>query len=510
MSTTASRDKGKARDASHLNCQRCNQPILLDPAIANLSPSTFSLITSALPSTSSQSALSPADKLAALPPASQPGARIWAAANGFASRHQAHHNVAESFVLLSDSVMHPTPSLSAGPSSGQNPSPALAANLHAILSSRTPISHPLCTECTAMLQSELQRELEELTRERDAYLAFEKGIAKNRDSLRSRRRAESETLGEHDLEGTEEEWQALHRRKRELDGEEEALKKVLVEKEKQLAKMRQEEERVKLEEEEMKREEDAFLLRHSALHSERKALVNKLHSARTHLLLSQRLLHHLETTNVYNDAFQIGHVPDASGKNGLTVGTINGLRLGGRPMADWDEINAAWGLVALCIDRIAVKVGCTFERYKIMPLASFSRIEELPPNKAVYELYASSDLSPARLLQNRRFNYGLVALLDVLKQLVDFGRHHDRGWGVGNIEIRKDRINGHSIRLPGISAMQMPALPSMSIMGLGATLSTETNDGSGDEQWTKACRGVLAVLKRILVVESEADRAGRA
>ena len=81
--------------------------------------------------------------------------------------------------------------------------------------------------------------------------------------------------------------------------------------------------------------------------------------------MSQRLLSHLETTNVYNDAFQIGHVPlDASpaGRSGLTVGTMNGLRLGGRPLVEWDEINAAWGLVALCIDRMAAKVGCTFER----------------------------------------------------------------------------------------------------------------------------------------------------
>ncbi len=44
-----------------------------------------------------------------------------------------------------------------------------------------------------------------------------------------------------------------------------------------------------------------------------------------------------------------------------TVGTINGLRLGGRPWVDWPEINAALGLVALCIDRIAAKVGCAFE-----------------------------------------------------------------------------------------------------------------------------------------------------
>jgi beclin 1 len=107
-----------------------------------------------------------------------------------------------------------------------------------------------------------------------------------------------------------------------------------------------------------------FLLSHAELSADLKHLDNSLSSAKTRLLLSQSLLSHLETTNVYNDAFQIGHVPldpTAVGRGGLTVGTINGLRLGGRPVVDWEEINAAWGLVALCIDRIAVKVGCEFE-----------------------------------------------------------------------------------------------------------------------------------------------------
>lgn len=61
----------------------------------------------------------------------------------------------------------------------------------------------------------------------------------------------------------------------------------------------------------------------------------------------------------------------------------------------------------------------------------------------------------------------------------------------------------------------MPALPSMSVMGFGtsSTSAKDTKDrndrdtGTGEEQWTRACRAVLAVLKRMLVVESEADRA---
>lgn len=105
-----------------------------------------------------------------------------------------------------------------------------------------------------------------------------------------------------------------------------------------------------------------FLLSHALLQTSQNHLRAALHTAQTHLLVSQSLLAHLESANVYNDAFQIGHVPlHPNDKGSITVGTINGLRLGGRPVVEWDEINAGWGLVGLCIDRVGVKVECTFE-----------------------------------------------------------------------------------------------------------------------------------------------------
>jgi beclin 1 len=67
-------------------------------------------------------------------------------------------------------------------------------------------------------------------------------------------------------------------------------------------------------------------------------------------------------------------------------------------------------------------------RYKIIPLGSFSRIEELPRNS--YDLYYSTEFT--QVLQTRKFNHGLVALLDCLRQLVEHGSGRD--WGKGNIE----------------------------------------------------------------------------
>ncbi|EIW72438.1 hypothetical protein TREMEDRAFT_66889 [Tremella mesenterica DSM 1558] len=462
-----------------LVCQQCHQPLHLDPSLSSLTPSQYSLITSALPSPSGPSPLSPTAKLSSLPSSSRQSASIWATANGLEPPNK---GVAESFVLLSESAVTPSPAL-------VSPGPVSASHLHALLSSRTPISHPLCLDCAGLLQSELARQREDLAKERDGYIAFERGLS------RASRKAEKSTgdkrdekgLGEYGLEGDDKEWEELMRKKVELQGEETRLIKLLQEKEKVLESVREEEERIKVEKAEMDREEDEFLLSHLSLTRTMTKLTSARGTAKTQHLLASTLLQHLESTNVYNDAFLIGHVP-LSGNAGMTVGTINGLRLGGRPVVEWEEINAAWGLVALCLDRIAVKVGCVFEGYKIIPLGSFSRIDALPPSKASFELYGSTDLSlsPARLLHNRRFNLALIAFLDLLKQLLSHGWKLSRSW---------DKIAGYSIKLPSLT------------MGMGSMMGFNNDDHSGGEdQWTRACRGVLVVLKRILILESESER----
>lgn len=105
----------------------------------------------------------------------------------------------------------------------------------------------------------------------------------------------------------------------------------------------------------------------------------------------------LSRTNVYNDAFCIGH-------DGV-FGTINGLRLGRVPNVpvELSEINAAWGMTVLLLNTIARKVGFSFERYaywscpshqtygssfswKLVPMGSFSKIERIGGDKASYEL----------------------------------------------------------------------------------------------------------------------------
>lgn len=120
----------------------------------------------------------------------------------------------ESFVLLQDSVLHniPSPSATSRPavspasnvlSKGPQPSPPPSARsqtepeqpnpapishhlrsttrLFNSLTTRADIDHPLCAECTQILLSSLQKQLDEIKKERDGYIAFEKELKKERE-----------------------------------------------------------------------------------------------------------------------------------------------------------------------------------------------------------------------------------------------------------------------------------------------------------------------------------------
>jgi beclin len=116
----------------------------------------------------------------------------------------------ESFVLLQGSVIQnippPTPSprskkmsspksrMASQPlaspqqseSDQPNPSPLShhlrsTLRLFNLLSTRTDIDHPLCAECTQILLTHLQRQLDETKKERDGYIAFEKEVRKEKE-----------------------------------------------------------------------------------------------------------------------------------------------------------------------------------------------------------------------------------------------------------------------------------------------------------------------------------------
>jgi beclin len=261
----------------------------------------------------------------------------------------------ESFVILQDSAIHNIPSHVSFPSqirkspSGEpgattsrkelppedvnhvNPPPVshhLRSTQHLLnlISSRTDVDHPLCAECTHILLSALTRQLDETKKERDGYVAFEREAKKEKERekegltpqeaqrriarLKEEERSAIEQLreAEHEHDQLAEELRSLELEEKALEEEEEeyvfvSLTRVLLPKPFSLPHR-------------FWRSYNAHLLRSSDQSS-------GLASLRATYAADSATLERLERTNVYNDAFCIGH-------DGV-FGTINNLRLGRVP-----------------------------------------------------------------------------------------------------------------------------------------------------------------------------------
>ncbi|CAK5281515.1 unnamed protein product [Mycena citricolor] len=448
---------------------------LLDGSLADLAPSAYDMIVSSLPPPSTRMNADPASQSKA----TQASRIAWEKANATSSpSHRPQGKPPqpllpnESFVLLQDSIVRTIPSPappviskkrasfsrnSSDPAAvpfrsedaePPNPSPLShhlrsSARLFNALSSRTEIDHPLCAECTQILLGSLQRHLDETKRERDGYLAFEKEVRKERErESQGMSKEEAERKIErlkHDELLTIDQLKAAEHERLELE----------------------EELRVLEEEEKLVEEEEArFWHAHNDQLISAEQVSSQLATVRAAYAADSATLEKLERTNVYNDAFCIGH-------DGV-FGTINGLRLGRVPTVsvEWAEINAAWGQSLLLLYTLGRKLDCTFENYRLVPMGSFSRIERTSADKASYELYSSGNLNMLQLLHNRRFDLAMVAFLECLKQIMDYIKSQDP-----NVEfphqIIKDKIGDVSVKLKF----------------------------NQDEAWTRSLRHVLLALK---------------
>ena len=202
-----------------------NGPKQIDGSLADLAPSAYDMIVATLPSTPHKSSRSdsidpPSESKAAWQRSkastpSKPNSSLSPRTAGKQAQRVAPN---ESFVLLQDSIIKHIPSQTSSSSSPTrlkkvtskpqssapneasvdqslsrtveqdhaNPSPLShhlrsTARLFNLLSTRTEIDHPLCAECTQILLTNLQRQLDETKKERDGYIAFEKEVRKERE-----------------------------------------------------------------------------------------------------------------------------------------------------------------------------------------------------------------------------------------------------------------------------------------------------------------------------------------
>ncbi|KAF8650425.1 hypothetical protein AX16_005229 [Volvariella volvacea WC 439] len=482
-------------------CQQCKEPLQLDVSLVDLAPSAYDMIINNLPTHAVSRPPTEAQGLEKVI-APQEAKQAWLQSKAYFDESPARLPQqlsrvgipsTESFVLLQDSIIGKPiapPSLPSSATStstysqpesiqtsnsysypklsnprAQRVSPkqqinkneaevdgssALPPNLRSnlrlfnILSAKTDVEHPLCAECTQLLLTALQKQLDEIKKERDGYIAFDKEVRK-----------EKERSGQSLLK--EEVFKQLER----LQAEEEAAIEQLKEAERDRQQLDEELKALESAEKTLEYEEAEFWRTHNAHLLAAEHQGSQLASLRAAYAADAATLEKLERTNVYNDAFCIGH-------DGV-FGTINGLRLGRTPSVpvDWSEVNAAWGQTLLLLFTIARKIDYQFEHYRLVPMGSFSRIEKTTSgDKATYELYGSGEMHFGRLLHNRRFDIAMVAFLDCLKHVIDHIKSQDPNVDFPH-QIVRDKIGDVSIKL----------------------------QFNQEEVWTRALRHVLLALK---------------
>ncbi|KAF7729025.1 autophagy protein 6 [Apophysomyces ossiformis] len=327
----------------------------------------------------------------------------------------------------------------------------VANRLFDVMSSKSSVDHPMCQECTDMLLESLERQLDDVSRERDCYIDFLKKVKDSRINMQEeealRKEVEELKLAQQEaaeeLKKMQEEREALARETKALEVEMKAL-----------------DER----EEKFWEKCNEYQLRLQTFQNERDSINLKYdHDVKQY--------ERLQKTVVYNDAFNISH--DGP------FGTINGFRLGrlsSHPV-EWNEINAAWGQTLLLLYTVANKLKFQFQTYRLVPMGSFSRVEKIDGDSVLaYELYGSGDFGLNRMFLNRRFDHAMVAILNCLKQLTDFAEERDRSLRLP-YRINKDKIGELSIRL----------------------------QFNQDELWTKALKYMLTNMKWILAFASRAN-----
>lgn len=262
----------------------------------------------------------------------------------------------------------------------------IKAFLFDVMTGQSTVDHPLCEECTDSLLNQLDDQLKITEEECKDYRNFLEKLENNGDTT-------DESQLDDELKQLRAEEATLREQLHKVESEHEVVKKE-IQREKEIArKLEEEEERYWKEYNEYKRQVQE-------LDDEQKRVDNQLKYA-------QAQLDKLKKTNVFNATFHIWH----SGH----FGTINNFRLGRLPSVpvEWSEINAAWGQTVLLLHSLAKKMNLTFQRYRLVPYGNHSYLESLTDKSKELPLYASGGF---RFFWDAKFDQAMVAFLDCLQQ----------------------------------------------------------------------------------------------
>ncbi|KAG4989105.1 hypothetical protein JHK85_032088 [Glycine max] len=277
--------------------------------------------------------------------------------------------------------------------SGFNSTITVLTRAFEIATTQTQVEQPLCLDCMRILSDKLDKEVEDVNRDIEAYEACLKRLeGEARDLL-----SEADFLKE----------------KLKIEEEERRLEAVIEETERQNAEVNAELRELELKSSRFNELEERYVFL-CTLTEERDAILAKIEVSQAHLELLKR-------TNVLNDAFPISHDGE--------FGTINNFRLGRLPKipVEWDEINAAWGQACLLLHTM-----CQYFRPKFQ--------------------YPLSPFGPVNLFWSTRYDKAMTLFLACLKDFADFAKSKDQENNIPPekcfklpYKIENDKVENYSI-----------------------------------------------------------------
>lgn len=280
----------------------------------------------------------------------------------------------------------------------------VASGLFDIISGNTEINHPLCEECTDALLDIMDQHFRMIEDDCLHYKLYLEKLNKE---------------GDYDI-------QTLTRELEELCKEETRLSEELKSCEEEERCVKDDIAKAEADKEQIENDEDRFWKQYNKYSRDLFCLEDEYRSTEYQLNYAQFHLDRLKKTNVFNTTFHIWHKGH--------FGTINNFRLGRLPSApvDWSEINAAWGQTTLLLVALARKSNLTFQKYRLVPYGSHSYVEVLADHKEL-PLYGSGGF---RFLLNPKFDSAMVAFLDCLQQ---FKEEVEKGKSGFNLPYRMEK-----------------------------------------------------------------------
>eukprot|EP01012_Entosiphon_sulcatum_P033302 TRINITY_DN42153_c0_g1_i1.p1 TRINITY_DN42153_c0_g1~~TRINITY_DN42153_c0_g1_i1.p1 ORF type:complete len:427 (+),score=68.65 TRINITY_DN42153_c0_g1_i1:70-1350(+) len=223
---------------------------------------------------------------------------------------------------------------------------------------------PLCKTCSAFVQEQLQQALSALERDAEQYRELELYLQRLTGDT-------EELLAQQSHEDREHQRAELDLLRRELaaaEEEERALDAELFQEAQAVSHLRHEMEQLATENHafEVERETREWQA------EEHDAYVAALHEA------TRREMRFCKATpSALPLIFRLGSKVASSGR--AAVGTINELRLSRLPEepTGWDEINAAWGLLALCTQALSDALQVPLQRYTVLPGGSETQLQDI-------------------------------------------------------------------------------------------------------------------------------------